>query len=1202
MKTSSNFHTLFQSNLLNGSIVLSFIFCFLLCGTIFGAVIQINSIEELQKIGNDAAYPLDGEYELTQDIDASDTVNWNDGAGFEPIGSNSYPFKGKFNGNGYKIKNLYINRSNDEFIGLFSYIYLGGEVDNLGIEGCDVRGYNYVGGLAGANGYCDYYNNCYKGGIISNSYTTGSVSGYEEIGGLVGSNEGTISNSFSRSSMSGDSAVGGLVGTNWKEGTIISSYSICLVIGDHWLGGLVGSNGFYDVEGNAYGGTIENSYSISSVEGTGWSVGGFAGGNGGRISNCYSTGGVSGYRSVAGLTGGNVEGGIIENSYSMSSVEGYYQVGGLVGYNYYSTILDSYSTGLVNGLQNIGGLVGYNEEATVSDSYWNVQTSGQENSAGGEGKTTAEMIRRSTYVGWDFTTIWVIIERQSYPYLIWQTMPIGILGVVHGRVNNSISKEPVWGAMVELGVGDSQGTVSTLTDANGEFVFSELGEIKPPYQLSITKRKYKSQTFELFSSGVDLEVALEPEDIQEPSMPRVYNGPRSIRIAWDTNPEYTVAGYNVYRRVVGSDTWERLNNPTSPPYQGYIYGLEYEDTTANASTSYEYAIQAVSDVGSYTELSEPSETVESNKVTVFFPDEINYKHGGMYLERYNPYNLADSWVRIPVSSRSAYDVSTNSIRIESELPTNLLLSQSDIYVQLSGITVGMMMMPEASVEGDKIFMSMAASGIEGGSLYGSGTLFNIIAKPNWSAADAQCGLLHLIPADGQGNGVELLDNVLNQPITVGLVDGQLCTTGNCILGDVNNDGILEDDDAKYVLDCWVKKKFSDAANACLMKSGDINLDRLVDSADSSLIQRWLKGKPIAPTPPNQKLSKSYNEYVQDMIWLAETGSMAAEAILADIEKSEVGVEVWISEHVIGSAGTQKLISVFANNVTNLSGYNLVLNFDNEYAEVKGVQIGSGASGLKLSSNTDINVSGSLRVSAAGEENIGSEKSEAVELLKVSFEMLKDGDAELQFAEIRVSDKYAYIPMFDDPKAPKMQMTVPDVVGMTEVEARESITAAGLGVGALNYELINTEPPDIVLSQTPAAGLFLKRGSPVNLTINKGITVPNVVGMSEGKAKETIDGMGLTVGDVTSKYNDTVPKGNVISQNPMFGLRVSSGTMVDLVISKGEKRKFIISCGVSDAAGNSYLPDILALGLISSLLFINTRKANFLLNNKKSKSN
>ena len=181
-------------------------------------MITINNIYELQKIGNDPNYPMDDEYELSQDIDASDTVNWNSGAGFLPIGTSSKPFTGKFNGNGHKIRRLYINRSEENNVGLFGYV-VGGEIRNLGIEeGCVVGRYG-TGILVG-----------YNRGIVRNCYSTGSVSGRTSVGGLVGSNYGTVSQSYSTGSVSGSGdCVGGLVGEN--RGTVSQSYSMCNVLG-----------------------------------------------------------------------------------------------------------------------------------------------------------------------------------------------------------------------------------------------------------------------------------------------------------------------------------------------------------------------------------------------------------------------------------------------------------------------------------------------------------------------------------------------------------------------------------------------------------------------------------------------------------------------------------------------------------------------------------------------------------------------------------------------------------------------------------------------------------------------------------------------------------------------------------------------------------------------------------------------------------
>jgi hypothetical protein len=63
------------------------------------------------------------------------------------------------------------------------------------------------------------------------------------------------------------------------------------------------------------------------------------------------------------------------------------------------------------------------------------------------------------------------------------------------------------------------------------------------------------------------------------------------------------------------------------------------------------------------------------------------------------------------------------------------------------------------------------------------------------------------------------------------------------------------------------------------------------------------------------------------MWLADSGSMAAEAVLADVEKADVAVNVWLSDSLTGTAGAQKTISVLADNVSNVAGFNMVLNFD-----------------------------------------------------------------------------------------------------------------------------------------------------------------------------------------------------------------------------------------------------------------------------------
>jgi hypothetical protein len=384
---------------------------------------QIADANDLLALGANTA-DYDKFFILTADVNLAGQV-------FMKAIIGSTAFAGTFDGNGHKITHF----TNG---GLFGVNH--GSIKNLGLENFTVSGSAFVGGLVGYNGYS--ISNCYStgtvsggsnssyvGGLvgwngdngnISNCYSTGAVSGSDSVGGLVGYNgcsNSNISNCYSTGTVSGSAFVGGLVGYNGYS--ISNCYSTGTVSGgsnSSYVGGLVGYNGYSNSN-------ISNCYSTGAVSGSSDSqgVGGLVGRNGYNISNCYSTGTVSGASNsynVGGLVGDN--GGSISNCYSTGAVSGTYDVGGLVGYND-GSISDCCSTGMVTGTSNVGGLVGYNYNSTgiIVSSFWDTQTSGWMTSAGGEGKTTAEMKKMSTFVeaDWDFIEIWGIGENQTYPYL-----------------------------------------------------------------------------------------------------------------------------------------------------------------------------------------------------------------------------------------------------------------------------------------------------------------------------------------------------------------------------------------------------------------------------------------------------------------------------------------------------------------------------------------------------------------------------------------------------------------------------------------------------------------------------------------------------------------------------------------------------------------------------------------------------------------
>jgi hypothetical protein len=327
---------------------------------------------------------LGGSYILMNDLDsttagyeelASPTANG--GKGWEPIGAWGDRFTGSLDGQGYEIKDLFIARPDDDWVGLFSIVDDTGIVRNVGVVNADVLGRQRVGALVGQN----------QGSVV-NCYSTGSVGGEGGVGGLAGMNDGW-----------GDMvpAITLIYASYSPPATIEDSYSAALVSGNQTcIGGLVGDNG---------AGTLIRSYSTGNVAGRTW-VGGLVGSNSeATVSDCYSTGNVSGNASIGGLVGAN-------------------------GWD--GTVSNSYSSGSVTGNSSVGGLVGWNEESTVSNSFWDIETSGQATSDGGTGKNTTEMQDINTFsgAGWNIIEvalnqtntayIWNIVNNVTYPFLSWQ--------------------------------------------------------------------------------------------------------------------------------------------------------------------------------------------------------------------------------------------------------------------------------------------------------------------------------------------------------------------------------------------------------------------------------------------------------------------------------------------------------------------------------------------------------------------------------------------------------------------------------------------------------------------------------------------------------------------------------------------------------------------------------------------------------------
>ena len=242
----------------------------------------ITTIEQLQEIQDD----LEACYVLGNDIDASATASWNDGAGFEPIGysledGTIVAFTGTFNGQCHVISNLYINRPGTDGVGLFGHINDGAVIENVGLDTADISARRDSGLLVGN------LNNS----IIGNSWSSGDI----------------------RGTYNGQMRLGGLVGISTGYNSLIyqcfSSSNITAFGGAQQIGGLAGYNG--------HGSVISDCYATGHVSGTS-KVGGLVGDNiygsrGTLIERCYSTGKLSG--DGGGLVGSNWNDGVTTDSY-----------------------------------------------------------------------------------------------------------------------------------------------------------------------------------------------------------------------------------------------------------------------------------------------------------------------------------------------------------------------------------------------------------------------------------------------------------------------------------------------------------------------------------------------------------------------------------------------------------------------------------------------------------------------------------------------------------------------------------------------------------------------------------------------------------------------------------------------------------------------------------------------------------------------
>jgi hypothetical protein len=400
----------------------------------------------------------------TEDINAFSTFTWNDSTGFNPIGEyisedQKTPFRGYYDGNGHIIRNLTINRSLENSVGLFSWVsnngtliedchvsgILSGNWDLGGVVGinysssviencsadCEISGRWYVGGISGRNYLHSIIRSCVVNTFLtSEGYYAGGLTGYNY-------NHSLIDSCLTQGTITGLSILGGFAGMNYQNSLISHSSSSVNVTGLNDIGGFVGVN-----EDES---ALSSCYASGTVEGEN-SIGGFVGLNrvSSNINSCFSTGACSGMYNVGGFIGRN-NNSYLRDCYSLGNASGSISIGGFCGLNYEGEISNIYVTGEVQGDTSNGAIIGHNYLSTLSNSVWNSETTNQVTSVGLNElsevdnvyrRSSAQMQEISTYLSldWDFVgetgngtnDYWSIngSENQGYPYLTQEEAPL----------------------------------------------------------------------------------------------------------------------------------------------------------------------------------------------------------------------------------------------------------------------------------------------------------------------------------------------------------------------------------------------------------------------------------------------------------------------------------------------------------------------------------------------------------------------------------------------------------------------------------------------------------------------------------------------------------------------------------------------------------------------------------------------------------
>lgn len=326
-------------------------------------------------------------FKVIADIDLSAYT----GNKFKTIGTLTTPFLGVFDGNNHNISNFNYQSTSTDYSAMFPYVGREAPIPGPGVIDLHpvIRSVWLDSPVINAN----------KGATLIGSLKRGSCIWCWANGANV-----TCTNE-----------AGGLIANIYEPNDVNNCDVTGIITGGDYVGGFASS----------FSGKISNCHFNGSVTGHNF-VGGIAGHSSGTsLYKCYVVSAlVTGNEDVGGLTGSSGWGSI-ENCFAQGHVIANSRGGGLTGDLLECNVIKSYAACVIPNVG--GGLAGRADTCTFTSAFWDVNESGKSTSAGGTGKTTAQMHNRSTFTsaGWDFTNIWTMCDGTNYPHFIEQGKLLG---------------------------------------------------------------------------------------------------------------------------------------------------------------------------------------------------------------------------------------------------------------------------------------------------------------------------------------------------------------------------------------------------------------------------------------------------------------------------------------------------------------------------------------------------------------------------------------------------------------------------------------------------------------------------------------------------------------------------------------------------------------------------------------------------------